>query len=150
MSNPHIERAGSYLRGNEIFIFPVSKATNNLWYDYMPVSRVDINCDDSELGSIIMDVLSQSTAGINPPESPSPAAIELFRLTGVKGWRQFSKGTIACDISRINGVVAFAPSHQDDKHGGYSGKNTGEILAPIGSSSTTLGRSLKQALYLSD
>ena len=136
-----------YRRESSYLLCSDAKTTQGYWVNTEPCLEVPADCSLRELGESIRRVLEASRVGVAPLTDSSAGGMfpPLARLTGVKRWSEFAKGTQHCSLREEDSSITITPSQNQGSHG-FAYLPDEAVRVPREASAVEIGQAMKEGI----
>jgi len=113
-----------YLRGKYVYLVPSGQTSDGFWIEQEPAVSVTFDEFGTQAENLLLTALASSTKVVAPrhwDEYQSP----VLRLSGLKSWATFVKGTRMCSVIQDAEGFTLLSQRNDGTKGGFT--TIGEI-----------------------
>ena len=139
-------RAACYVRGQHVFIQPMSRTRTGIWIGSDPCQMLSVECSTDELGAAVLKALRDSKDGVPQPSNWDDVARPLLDLAGVGSWGSFSRGSRLVSISQQD-TIAVKPRRRRGR--GYDPIEDMVRTLPADAPAMLLGEAVRWAIEVS-
>lgn len=148
-----MKSATMYERDRKLYLHSLSDLTSGVLMLVPPIIALERG-QSAALGRAIVECLTASRPGVEPPESAMLGRLfdPVLKLAGVKSFRKFSDGAKAIQINMVDGerVIFTATRKMADKSGGGFVRIEGSEKTSLFNNEADLAAAALEVLALSE
>ena len=135
------------LRKSSYVFCSSAKTTQGYWVNSEPCIELAADCSLRELGESARRVLEASKVGAAPLTRSWPGGMfpPLARLTGVKRWSEFVRGTQHCELYEDGSLITITPCQNRGTRGFFYLPDAA-VRVPREASAIQIGQALNEAI----
>lgn len=141
-----MKRATAYQRDASILVHPSSRTSDGVWILSEPCVRLSSDCDDAELGEVILSALGVSRLSLPHPTDWRGILEPLLKCAGLKTWKSFVRGAVCVEVEERGEQLEFWSTRNLGSDQGFEVDESKRTAVTLPASPVAIGAALRDAL----